>query len=108
MFTAERSRTRRTTDSPNCVGRVRDAQIDLSSGERDGDAAVLRQPPLRDVEVGHDLDARGHRQGQIAWRRVISYNAPSTRVTDLEFVLETVRSGCRWRDPAPPDTAPGS
>ena len=37
-----------------------DAQVDLLAAHGGLDAAVLRQPPLGDVEVRHDLDARGH------------------------------------------------
>ena len=34
------------------------------------DAAVLRQATLGDVEIGHDLDARDHRRGEPARRRL--------------------------------------
>ena len=39
------------------------------TAHRQSDAAILRQAALRDVEPGHDLDARDHRSLQLAWRR---------------------------------------
>ena len=42
------------------------AQVDLLALHAQPDAAVLRQAPLGDVEVGHDLDARDHRGGRAA------------------------------------------
>ena len=41
-----------------------DAQIDVLAAHGGLDAPVLRQPPLGDVEMRHDLDARGHRRAQ--------------------------------------------
>ncbi len=42
-------------------GHRRDAHVDRPAGNAQGDAAVLRQAFLGDVELGHDLDA-GHDQ----------------------------------------------
>ena len=39
-----------------------DAQIVLLGAELDARAAALRDPPLHDVEVRHDLDARHNRR----------------------------------------------
>ena len=40
----------------------RDAEVDLLGAVAQLDAAVLRQPALRDIEVGHDLQPRDHRR----------------------------------------------
>src|SRR5207245_6432786 len=40
----------------------RDAEVDLARGFAELDAAVLRQPALGDVEVGHDLQPRHDRR----------------------------------------------
>ena len=52
------SRMRSTTDSPQTCGSVDDAHVDRAAGDRQRQAAVLRQAALGDVEVGHDLHAR--------------------------------------------------
>ncbi len=46
------------------------AQIDLLALHAQPDAPVLRQTPLGDVEIGHDLDARDHRGGKAPRRRL--------------------------------------
>jgi hypothetical protein len=51
-------------------GRRSDAQIDIFAANGHGDPAVLRESPLRDVELGHDLDARNDRGGQPVRRRI--------------------------------------
>ena len=52
---------------------ARDAEVDFLGravdGEADLDAAVLRQPLFRDVELRHDLDARGDRVAELHRRR---------------------------------------
>ena len=57
------SSRRRTIFSPHSVGRHGDAEVELADAlvlaDADLDAPALRQAPLGDVEVGHDLDARG-------------------------------------------------
>ncbi len=56
------SRRRRTTFSPKSVGSTRDAEVHLAAlAELQLDAAVLRQTPLGDVELRHDLEPRGQR-----------------------------------------------
>ena len=50
-------------------GQHGDAQVDRMAADGQLDAAVLRQAPLGDVEVGHDLDAGGDGEGQVARRR---------------------------------------
>ena len=44
-----------------CVGMVATRKSIVLAVDRDADAAVLRQPPLGDIEAGHDLDARDDR-----------------------------------------------
>ncbi len=39
----------------------RHAHVDRAAGHAQADAAILRQAPLGDVELGHDLDAADHR-----------------------------------------------
>ena len=67
------SSRRRTIFSPKSVGRQDDAEVDLLGravvGEPDLDAAVLRQPLLGDVELGHDLQARRDRVAELHRRR---------------------------------------
>ena len=41
-------------------GQSGNTQVHLATGNIDGDAAVLRKPALRDVQIRHDLKARGH------------------------------------------------
>ena len=65
----ERSSTRMTTLSPNIVGNTLIAQIDRMAADVQLDPPVLRQPPLGDIEIRHDLDARGDREGQMPRRR---------------------------------------
>src|SRR5205085_1977095 len=59
----------------------RDADIDHFAAEAYGQAAILRQPPLGDVEPGNQLDARRHRvksiprQGQPSLQHAIETKA---------------------------------
>ena len=46
-----------------------DSQVDVSAVDLQPDAAVLRQAPLGDVQVGHDLHARDHPRGCSPWNR---------------------------------------
>ena len=82
------SRIRITTDSPCIVGTVDTRKIDLLALHAQPDAAVLRQPPLGDVEVRHDLDARDHRGGEAARRRLLLVQHAVDPVADDEPVLE--------------------
>ena len=69
-------------------GQSRNTEIDLAAGQREADAAVLGQPAFGDVQVGHDFDPRGHRQGQVFGRRRHFIQRAVHAVTNLEFVLE--------------------
>ena len=55
------SRMRMTTFSPYCAGSVATRRSIALAGGLRGDAAVLRDAALGDVEVGEDLDAGGDR-----------------------------------------------
>ena len=90
-FTVVRSSTRSTTLSPNCGRQGRDAQIDLASGHGRLDASVLRNPALRDVQVGHDLDARRDGRGQRARRRRHFVKRAVHAVADFEILLERLK-----------------
>ena len=45
------------------------AEVDGVAAHAEFDAAVLREPPLGDVEIRHHLDARGDREGEMLRRR---------------------------------------
>jgi hypothetical protein len=55
------------------------AQVELLALHAQHDAAVLRQAALGDVELGHDLDARDHRGGEVAGGDSPSCSTPSMR-----------------------------
>ena len=69
-------------------GQHGDAQVDGVAADGQLDAAVLRQAALGDVEVGHDLDARGDGEGQVPRRRHHLVQHAVGLDADLEFVLE--------------------
>ncbi len=69
-------------------GQDRDAQVDLAAADGELDAAVLREAPLGDVEVGHDLDARGDGEREVLWRGDHLVEHAVDAVADLELVLE--------------------
>ena len=48
----------------------RDAEIDRRSADRQLDSAVLGQSPFRDVQLGHELDARYHGGAKAIGRRI--------------------------------------
>ena len=48
-------------DSPKGAGHRGDADVHLLAGDAGGDAAVLGQAALCDVDAADELDARGHR-----------------------------------------------
>jgi hypothetical protein len=52
------------------------------------DPAVLRDPALGDVHVGHHLDARNDRQGEVDRRRRHLVERAIDPVADLEVLLE--------------------
>ena len=87
-MTTERSRIRMTTLSPNMVGSTLTRRSTGWPPTRQPDAAVLRQAPLGDVEVGHDLDARGDGEGQVPRRRHHLVEHAVGADADLELVLE--------------------
>src|SRR2546427_8758599 len=69
-------------------GEGRDAEIDLAPHEPQLDAPVLRQAPLGDVELRHDLDARHDRRLQPPRRCLHVVQHAVDAVADLELVLE--------------------
>src|SRR2546426_739598 len=66
----------------------RDADVHPSASERHADAPVLGQPPLGDVHLCHELDARGHRGLQPPRRRLLVEQDAVEAVADSERVLE--------------------
>ena len=86
--TDSRSSSRITTLSPCAVGTVTHAQVELLALHAHHDAAVLRQATLGDVELGHDLDARDHRGGQVGGRRFGFLEHAVDAVAHLQAVLE--------------------
>ena len=70
-------------------GRQRgETKIDLFTRNHRANAPVLREPSLGDVQVGHDLQTRGHGRGQMLrwWRHFVE--GPIDAVADLELVFE--------------------
>src|SRR5581483_9424837 len=68
---------------PELRGQRGHAEVDQLVPEVDRDAAVLREAPLGDVQVGHDLDAGNHRQGQVLGRRGHLVKGAIDAVADL-------------------------
>src|SRR2546422_903398 len=64
------------------------ADVHARAVQVDADAAILRQPPLGDVHLGHDLDARGEAGRQRRWRRLLVVEDPVDAVADPQRVLE--------------------
>ena len=52
------------------------------------DTSVLRQTPFRDVQVGHDLDSRGYRQGDVTRRRHHLIKNAVDSIAHFELVFE--------------------
>jgi hypothetical protein len=69
-------------------GQSRDAQIDRPAGDVFLNPAILRQTALRDVEVGHDLQPRDYRHGQMPRRRRHFVERPIHPVPNFEFGFE--------------------
>ena len=69
-------------------GQHADAQVDRVAADRQLDAAVLRQPPLGDVQVGHHLDAGGDGKRQVPRRRHHFVQHAVGLDADPELVLE--------------------
>ena len=66
----------------------RDAQVDFPPEHLQLDAAVLRQPPLGDVELGHDLDAADHGGLQLLGRGFDVVQDAVDPVAHLQVLLE--------------------
>ena len=77
-----------TTLSPCMVGTVETRRSIVRAAHGELDAAVLRQPPLGDVELRHDLDARDDRRGEPAGRRLDLVQHAVDAVADAQLVLE--------------------
>ena len=81
-----------------------DAQVDVLAVDRQADAAVLRDAPLGDVEVAHDLDAGDRRRRPCACGIVAaSCSTPSTR----KRTRSSRPSGSKWMSEAPCSTRLG-
>ncbi len=64
------------------------AEVNRAVGHVITDATVLRQPPLGNVQVRHDFDARNHRQRQVLRRRRHFVKRAVHAVTDAKFVFK--------------------
>ena len=69
-------------------GKRGDTEVDDLVADLALDSAILGNPSLGDVQVGHDLDAGGHRKRQMPWRRLHLVERTVDAVTDLELLLE--------------------
>ncbi len=78
-------------------GKRGNAQIDLAAQDLDLDAPVLRQAPLGDVELRHQLHARDDRRFQFAQRRLLAVQDAVHAVANRGIPSRTARCGCRWR-----------
>ncbi len=67
------------------------AQIHFAAQRLDLDAAVLRQPALGDVELGHQLHARNHGGLQLARRRVLIVEHAIHAIADAKFLFERLQ-----------------
>jgi hypothetical protein len=76
-----------TIFSPNSVGSTRRGSPSPCPCRAQLDAAVLRQAALGDVEVGHDLDARGDRVLQLERRLHHLVEHAVDAVADAELLL---------------------
>ena len=79
-----------------------DADVEFGARDAQPRGAVLRQPPLGDVEAGQDLDARDQRLRQRAGAASASARSrPSTRMR----TTRPVRNGSMWMSVARSSTA---
>ena len=69
-------------------GNGRDADVHAPALQRDADAPVLRQAPLGDVHLRHDLDARRDGRLQPARGRLLIEEHAVDAVPDAQRVLE--------------------
>ncbi len=103
------SSRRMTIFSPNSVGRHETRKsislVRAVVAEADLDAAVLRQALLGDVELRHDLDARGDRVAELHRRRHDVVEDAVDAVADAAAPSRTARCGCRSRPSESPTSA---
>ena len=76
-------------------GQGRDPDVDAVAAQGELDLAVLRQPALGDVEVGHDLDAAGDRRRQVARGRHQLVEDAVDPVPHLVLLLERLEVDVR-------------
>ena len=90
------SRIRSTIFSPKSVGqRARRGSRCRGLPHAQLEAAVLRQAPLGDVEVRHDLEARDQRRLHLERRPHDLVQHAVDAVADADVLLVAARSGCR-------------
>ena len=77
-----------TTLSPNMVGKTLTRKSTGWPPTVEPDAAVLRQAPLGDVQIGHDLHPRRDGEGQVPRRRHHFVQHAVGADADFELVLE--------------------
>ena len=78
----------------------RDPHVDVAAADPDGDAAVLRQAALGDVEAGHDLHARRERRRRGGRGGAsTSCSTPSIAEAHARACARRARRGRRWRAP---------
>jgi hypothetical protein len=58
----------------------RDPDVEQFAAERQADPAVLRHPPLGDVEPCHHLDPADHHRRDMGGMRRVSRSTPSIRI----------------------------
>jgi hypothetical protein len=95
--TFDRSSTRITHALAVHRRQDRDAEVDRVAPHRQLDAPVLRQTPLRDVQVRHDLHAARDRRAQVLGRRHHLVQHAVDAVPHLELVLEGLEVDVRRR-----------
>jgi hypothetical protein len=65
-----------------------DADVHAPAAQGHADSPVLGQPPLGDVHLGHDLDARSHRGLQAPGRGLLLEEDAVDAIPDAQGVLE--------------------
>ena len=74
-----------------------DAQVERAQFDLDAGAAVLRQPPLGDVEAGQYLHARDDGARHVRWGGARLRQHAVDAQADVQAGRGTARYGCRWR-----------
>ncbi len=64
------------------------AQVHFTAQRLDLDAPVLGQPPLGDVQLGHQLHARNHGCFHLAWRRLLAIQNAVHSIANTKFFFE--------------------